>query len=141
MNSGFEDCTNLLTILDRTNNDWSKALPEYDQMQRPNANAIADMAIENWHEMSEKVADPQFQLRKKIEGLLEKNFPTLFKSRYGMVTYTLIPYHLVQQAGRLQDQVLAELMTGIQSADDVSLEKAETVLRKTYEPFLKQHGL
>lgn len=141
MNSGFEDCTNLLSILDRTNNDWSKALAEYDQMQRPNANAIADMAIENWYEMSEKVADPQFQLRKKIEGLLEKNFPALFKSRYGMVTYTLIPYHLVQQAGRLQDQVLAELMTGIKSADDVSLEKAETVLRKTYEPFLKQHGL
>ncbi|MBS1971786.1 MAG: FAD-dependent monooxygenase [Bdellovibrionales bacterium] len=141
MNSGFEDCTNLLAILDRTNNDWSKALAEYDQMQRPNANAIADMAIENWYEMSEKVADPQFQLRKKIEGLLEKNFPALFKSRYGMVTYTLIPYHLVQQAGRLQDQVLAELMTGIKSADDVSLEKAETVLRKTYEPFLKQHGL
>lgn len=141
MNSGFEDCTNLLAILERTSNDWSKALAEYDQMQRPNANAIADMAIENWYEMSEKVADPQFQLRKKIEGLLEKNFPALFKSRYGMVTYTLIPYHLVQQAGRLQDQVLAELMTGIQSADDVSLEKAETVLRKTYEPFLKQHGL
>lgn len=141
MNSGFEDCTNLLTILDRHNQNWPKALAEYDQMQRPNANAIADMAIENWYEMSEKVADPQFQLRKKVEGILEKNFPQLFKSRYGMVTYTLIPYHLVQQAGRLQDQILAELMAGIKTADEVSLEKAENLLRKTYEPFLKQHGL
>lgn len=110
-------------------------------MQRPNANAIADMAIENWYEMSEKVADPQFQLRKKVEAVLEKNFPKLFKSRYGMVTYTLIPYHLVQQAGRLQDQILAELMAGIKSADEVSLEKAEALLKKTYEPFLRQHGL
>ncbi len=141
MNSGFEDCTNLLAILDRTSGRWPQALAEYEQIQRPNANAIAEMAIENWYEMSEKVADPQFQLRKKIEGLLEKNFPALFKSRYGMVTYTLIPYHLVQQAGRLQDQVLAELMNGVHSPDEVSLEKAESVLKKTYEPFLKQHGL
>lgn len=141
MNSGFEDCTNLLAILDRTDDNWSEALNQYDKMQRPNANAIADMAIENWYEMSEKVADPQFQLRKKVEAVLEKNFPKLFKSRYGMVTYTLIPYHLVQQAGRLQDQILAELMVGIKSADEVSLEKAEALLKKTYEPFLRQHGL
>lgn len=141
MNSGFEDCTNLLKILDSKNQNWSEALKDYDQMQRPNANAIADMAIENWYEMSEKVADPQFQLRKRVEGLLEKNFPTLFKSRYGMVTYTLIPYHVVQLAGRLQDQILAELMSGIKSADDISLEKAEALLKNTYEPFLKQHGL
>lgn len=141
MNSGFEDCTNLLAILDRTNQNWSEALKEYDQMQRPNANAIADMAIENWYEMSEKVADPQFQLRKKVESVLEKNFPTLFKSRYGMVTYTLIPYHLVQEAGRLQDQIFAELLKGLKSPEEVSLEKAESLLKKTYEPFLKQHGL
>jgi kynurenine 3-monooxygenase len=141
MNSGFEDCTNLLSLLDNKKQNWPEALSAYDQTQRPNANAIADMAIENWYEMSEKVGDPQFLLRKKVESVLEKNFPKLFKSRYGMVTYTLIPYSVVQQAGQLQDQILAELMMGLKSPEDLSLEKAGTLLQNTYKPFLQQHGL
>jgi len=141
MNSGFEDCTNLLKILDQKNGDWAQTLTEYDNTQRPNANAIADMAIENWREMSEKVADPQFQLRKKVEAILEKNFPKLYKSRYGMVTYTLIPYHLVQEAGRLQDLILAELLEGVKAPEEVSLAKAETLLANKYAPFLRQNNL
>jgi kynurenine 3-monooxygenase len=141
MNSGFEDCTNLLKILEQNKGDWAQALSEYDKTQRPNANAIADMAIENWLEMSEKVADPQFQLRKKVEALLEKNFPNLYKSRYGMVTYTRIPYHLVQEAGRLQDQILAELLEGVKTPEDVSLAKAESLLTTKYAPFLRQNKL
>jgi kynurenine 3-monooxygenase len=47
------------------------------------------MAVENWFEMSERVADPKFLLRKKAESELEKRFPDIFKSRYGLVTYTL----------------------------------------------------
>jgi kynurenine 3-monooxygenase len=141
MNSGFEDCTSFLNILEQKNGNWADTVSEYDKVQRPNANAIADMAIENWREMSEKVADPQFLLRKKVESILEAKFPRLFKSRYGMVTYTLIPYHLVQQAGLLQDQILSELLVGLQSAEELSLEKAETLLKKNYEPFLQRHGL
>jgi kynurenine 3-monooxygenase len=141
MNSGFEDCTSFLNILEQKNGNWTNTLSEYEKVQIPNANAIADMAIENWREMSEKVAEPQFLLRKKVESILEKKFPRLFKSRYGMVTYTLIPYHLVQEAGRLQDQILSELMAGLKSADELPLEKAETLLKKNYEPFLQRHGL
>jgi kynurenine 3-monooxygenase len=141
MNSGFEDCTAFLKILDENGGDWQKAFIKYDQCQRPNANAIADMALENWREMSEKVGDANFLKRKKIESLLEKKFPQLFKSRYGMVTYTLIPYHLVQQAGTLQDQIMAELMTGLNAVEDLSFAKAETLLDKIYAPFLREHGI
>jgi kynurenine 3-monooxygenase len=141
MNSGFEDCTNFLKVLDQKNGNWPEALQEYDKVQRPNANAIADMAIENWYEMSEKVADPRFQLRKKVEAALEKNFPQMYKSRYGMVTYTLIPYHVVQQAGLLQDQILAELMTGMNTVEDLSLGQAEGLLKSKYEPFLRHYSL
>lgn len=138
MNSGFEDCTNMLKILDRHPGDWGRSFAEYDKTQRPNANAIADMAIENWHEMSEKVGDPKFQLRKKAEALVEKNFPHIFKSRYGMVTYTLIPYELVQKAGRLQDEIFAELLSGVNSIDEVSVQKAEQLLKAKYVPFVSQ---
>lgn len=141
MNSGFEDCTTLLKLWDDNNHDWSQAFHDYDRTQRPNANAIADMAIENWIEMSERVGDPQFLMRKKVEALLERNFPKLFKARYGMVTYTLIPYHMVQKAGRLQDQILGELMTGMKSPEDLSLEKAEALLKSRYQPFLDEHHI
>jgi kynurenine 3-monooxygenase len=141
MNSGFEDCTTFLQILDTNSGDWTKSFADYDRTQRPNANAIADMALENWREMSEKVGDAEFLKRKKIESLLEKKFPQLFKSRYGMVTYTLIPYHLVQKAGLLQDEILAELMTGLASVDDLSWDRAESLLRIRYEPFLHEHGI
>ena len=138
MNSGFEDCTNFLKIFDKENGDWATTLFKYNETQRPNGNAIADMAIENWHEMSEKVADPKFQLRKKAEALIEKNFPEIFKSRYGMVTYTLIPYHLVQKAGLIQEKIFAELLSGVMNIDDVSIDRAKALLMRDYLPFLKE---
>jgi kynurenine 3-monooxygenase len=141
MNAGFEDCTTCLRLLDENSGDWSATLAAYDQTQRPNANAIADMAIENWHEMSERVADPKFLLRKKIEAELERAFPHLYKSRYGMVTYTLIPYHVVQKAGALQEELFAELLREISSPEDLSLRKAESLLDQRYRPFLREHGL
>lgn len=141
MNSGFEDCTQFLKILDQSQGNFEKTLKVFNQTQPQNANAIADMALENWVEMSEKVGDPQFLLRKKAEGMVEKKFPELFKSRYGMVTYTLIPYHLVQKAGRVQDQIFSELCKDIDSVDNLSLDQAGKLLDSHYKPFLQQYGL
>ena len=140
MNSGFEDCTEFLKLLDQQNN-WQEAFKIYNETQRPNANAIADMAIENWIEMSEKVADPKFLLRKKVEAVLEKTFPDIFKSRYGMVTYTLIPYQIVQKAGQLQEELFRELCEGVTLPEQVSLEKAQALLNKNYVPFLLKNKI
>lgn len=141
MNSGFEDCTQFLKILDQSNGKFKTTLEVYNQTQPQNANAIADMALENWVEMSEKVADPRFLLRKKVETMVEKQFPDVFKSRYGMVTSTLIPYHVVLKAGRIQDQIFSELCQGLESAENLSLDKVRQILEKQYRPFLLQHGL
>jgi kynurenine 3-monooxygenase len=141
MNSGFEDCTQFLKILDQNHGNFKKTLEVYNQTQPQNANAIADMALENWVEMSEKVADPKFLMRKKAEGMVEKKFPEIFKSRYGMVTYTLIPYHLVQKAGRVQDQIFSELCKDLDSVENLSLDQASKLLDSHYKPFLHQYGL
>lgn len=141
MNSGFEDCTQFLKILDQSNGKFETTLEVYNHTQPQNANAIADMALENWVEMSEKVADPRFLLRKKVETMVEKQFPDVFKSRYGMVTSTLIPYHVVLKAGRIQDQIFSELCQGLESAENLSLDKVRQILEKQYRPFLLQHGL
>ncbi len=152
MNLGFEDCTTLATILDRApknnqqnnlknKNLWAHALNEFDSIQRPNANAIADMALDNFIEMRDRVGQAQFQLKKKIEARIEHEFPELYRSRYAMVTYTLIPYKLAQEAGRIQSEILEELALTATSSDDVDLKVARNLIEQKLTPFYQKHGL
>lgn len=130
MNLGFEDCFYLNQFLDQHHENWAEALANFDQFQRPNADAIADMALENFVEMSEKVGDPQFLLRKKVEAYLEKEFPEVYRSRYGMITYTLIPYKQAQSAGLIQDQILNELCRNLKSLEDLDRNLARNLIQK-----------
>lgn len=141
MNSAFEDAVELDRLLDQHGDRWDLILPEYDRRRRPNANAIADMALENWVEMKDKVADPRFLLRKKVEGLLEQKNPGVYKSRYGLITYTLTPYALAQEAGRLQDEILARLIEGRQQPEEISWSEADELLQNRWVPFIKEKGL
>lgn len=141
MNCGFEDCMVLMRALDAHRESWTDALLEYDHKQRPNANAIADMALENFYEMSDKVGDENFLFRKKIEAWLEKQFPTEYRSRYGMITYTLIPYRLAFEAGLIQNEILSELSRGINSVDELNADRAQVLLQEKFQPFLKKHGI
>lgn len=140
MNLGFEDCTTLLNLLKKNNHDWAIALAEYNNYQRPNANAIADMALENFIEMRDKVSDPEFQFHKKIEAVIEKEFPELYRSRYGMITYTLIPYLIAQEAGLRQTQLLNSFSRGINNPEQLDLTKVKKTLESDFYPWLKQQG-
>lgn len=140
MNSGFEDCTTLLSLWEKTG-DWTKALPEFERIQKPNADAIADMALENWTEMRDKVGDPRFLFRKKVEGELERRFPGLFKSRYGLITYTLTPYAVARQAGLLQDSLFARLMEGRDDLHQIDWTAARTLFETEWTPFAKSAGV
>jgi len=73
MNCGFEDCRILNELLEKNDDDWLKTLTEYQQLRKPDADAIAEMALNNFIEMRDKVADPTFLLQKKIEANFSKN--------------------------------------------------------------------
>ncbi len=146
MNSGFEDCTTLFKLLEKQKGShfgepkWEDILKSYNSIQRPNANAIADMALENFVEMRDKVADPQFQFKKKVESIIENEFPQWYRSRYGMITYTLIPYHVAQEAGLKQNQILDVLSTGLDDPKNVDLGKARLLLETEFYPWLNAQG-
>ena len=108
MNCGFEDVLQLDRLL-QDEKTWSAVFEKFFVTRKPNADAIADMALENWVEMKEKVADAEFLRRKKIEAWLEQEFPDVFKSRYGLITYTLTPYATTQKIGRLQDELWRQI--------------------------------
>jgi len=128
MNSGFEDCSELIRLLDEFNDDWARVLPEFDRIRRPNAHAIAEMALENYIEMRSTVADPKFQLKKEIGFELEKRFPDRFVPRYSMVMFHLIPYAEAYARGETQKAILNELSKNATTINDVDFGLAESLV-------------
>jgi kynurenine 3-monooxygenase len=109
MNAGFEDCTILDTLADEHSEDWIKVMDVYNQTRIQDGNAIADLALQNFIEMRDLVADPQFILRKKIETQLAEQHPEDFLPVYSMVSFSHLPYHRalaeVQAQNRLFQQI------------------------------------
>jgi len=111
MNCGFEDCRVLVDCLEAANDDWSAALKLYDQFRVPDGQAIADLALDNFVEMRDKVADERFLRRKKIEAYLHETYPHKFIPLYTMVTFRNdVPYSEAQRIGREQDVLMEQLM-------------------------------
>lgn len=141
MNLGFEDCTTLIQLYEQCGQDWKKAFEKYDQNQRPNANAIADMALENFIEMRDKVGDSHFQFRKKVEGLIEKEFPQYYRSRYGLITYTLTPYALAREVGIKQNAFLEKITQGLSKPEDLNMNEVQKRLETDLYPWLQHKGV
>jgi len=110
MNAGFEDCTVLADLLERYEDDWGVILQQYSKMRKPNAEAVAQLALMNFVEMRDKVADSDFLQRKKIEKELGKRYPKQFISIYEMVSFTHIPYKTALECTQEQDRLLMEIM-------------------------------
>jgi kynurenine 3-monooxygenase len=111
MNAGFEDCAVLNQLLDRHQDDWSKAVPDFQRLRKVDADAIAQLALENFVEMRDLVADPDFLLRKKIEARLHELFPTQWIPLYSMVTFhEEIRYSEALEMGRRQKAIMDKVM-------------------------------
>lgn len=111
MNCGFEDCFELNKLIEKNGDDWSTTFHEFNASRPRNTDAIADLAIENFVEMRDKVGDENFLLRKKIEAHLHELYPDRWIPQYSMVTFNdQIGYAEAMRAGRLQKQVMDEVM-------------------------------
>ncbi len=130
MNCGFEDCFELNALLQQHADDWSIVTPLYCENRKANANAIADMALENYIEMRDSVRDTKFQLKKHIAFALEKHFPDVFIPRYSMVMFHHIPYAQAQKRGTIQAAVLEELSSLFTSKEQFDAKIAEQILIK-----------
>jgi len=140
MNCAFEDCTVLDACLQRTAEegasrslDWQAIFTDYETSRKPNTDAIADLAIENFVEMRDLVAQPRFQLKKKIEQALQARYPDIFVPKYSMVTFHRVPYAIALERGRVQDRILEELATGIDRLEALDYSEAERLV-KTLPP-------
>lgn len=139
MNCAFEDCTYLDWCLEKHGDNWTAAFAEYEALRKANTDAIADMALENFIEMRDHVADPKFNLRKEVEFALERQFPERFIPRYSMVSFHRIPYAEAQARGRVQEGILQELCREIDSVQELDLEEARRLVEQKLTPF-SSHG-
>lgn len=110
MNAGFEDCTVLLALMEEYGEDWSRILAEYERKRKCNGDAVGELAIMNFVEMRDKVADPVFLERKRLEKELGKMFPEQFISIYEMVSFSHTPYDTVMKCIKAQDALLERVM-------------------------------
>lgn len=100
-NCGFEDVVELDRCLDETSGDWSLALPMYQERRRPNSEAIARLAKDNFVEMRDRVGSRAFLLSRQLEHGLERVVPG-YRSRYELVSFTTTPYSEVEPRVRRQ---------------------------------------
>ena len=154
MNCGFEDCRELLAQLAAHTHDgdgsskvdFAAAFAAYEAARKPNANAIADMALENYTEMMRDTADPTFRLRKATESALENSsLGVRFRSRYAMVCYGgagNVTYRAAQRLGEVQWDIVCELSKGVRSVEtakaDLDLELAAKLLDEKLLPLQKE---
>lgn len=111
MNSGFEDCRVLNDMLDEHGDDWDTLLPLYQASRKPDADAILDLALQNFIEMRDLVADEYFLIRKKIEAKLNAQYPDQWIPLYSMVTFQEdIRYSEAIERGQQQKLIMDEVM-------------------------------
>jgi kynurenine 3-monooxygenase len=111
MNAGFEDCRILNSLLDLHRDNWENVLPEFQQLRKPDADAIAQLALDNFVEMRDLVNDANFILRKKIEAKLSQLFPEKWIPLYSMVTFQEnIRYSIAYETGQKQKRIMDEVL-------------------------------
>jgi kynurenine 3-monooxygenase len=111
MNAGFEDCRVFGEMLDaHESDDWAQLFHDYEIARKPNGDAIAELALNNFIEMRDLVADPEFLRRKKAERILSDMFPESFHTAYSMVTFNHMPYSEALKRGKMNEDIIDSML-------------------------------
>ncbi|MCS6930271.1 MAG: FAD-dependent monooxygenase [Saprospiraceae bacterium] len=136
MNAGFEDCTILDAMYDEYGGDWSRILPAFSAQRKKDGDAILELALRNFVEMRDLVADPKFLLRKKIAARLHERHPE-FLPVYSMVSFSTIPYHVALQ----EDDRQNELFERILAIPDIEQKWDSQEVERVFLEWFRQHRL
>ena len=130
MNCCFEDCSLLAARLTDGRRTWKRVFAEFQARRKPNTNAIAQMALENYEEMRSDVVDPRYKLQRKLELMLERRHPGVFIPRYSMVMFHRVPYATALARGAVQADILDQLTAGLTDIAQVNMEAADRLIHR-----------
>lgn len=133
MNCGFEDAVELADLLS-ADSDTAAVFAEFQRRRKPNSDAIAAMALDNYVEMRDRVDDPDYLLMRELERVLAARHPDRYLPRYSMVTFTRLPYAIARTRGERQAQLLRELVRGKATLAEVDLAAADAAVTSQLTP-------
>jgi kynurenine 3-monooxygenase len=134
MNCGFEDTVVLANLLAAAPNDRAGVFAEFQRLRQPNADAIAAMALENYVEMRDSVADPHYLAKRELGALLATRIPQHYMARYRLVTFTHVPSAYALERGRAQDALLEQLLRDTPRVADIDLDAAAQLFQSSLPP-------
>ena len=141
MNCGFEDTVVLADLLAARPDDSAAVFAEFQRLRQPNADAIAQMALENYIEMRDSVADPHYLAKRELGALLAQRLPSHYMARYRLVTFTHVPYAYALERGRAQDALLEQLLRDAPRVADIDLDAAVRLFQSSLPPLpALRHG-
>jgi len=143
MNCAFEDVRVLASLIDEQLSRspasadgqiaWEAIFEQYGRLRKPNTDAIADMAEENFYEMRDATADPIFQRKRQLETMLEQTYPDYF-SKYSMVTFREdLPYADARRLGNAQDEFLMAFCRNIEDVSAVNLAEVQKKIKEVVQ--------
>lgn len=133
MNASFEDVVEFDKFLDDHNGDWEETFTVFEKSRKKDTDAIADLALDNFLEMRDHVANPIFQEKRKLETLLETHFPNEYSSKYSMVTFNEdMGYYEAMTRGRAQDKAILNMIADhiLDIKTDLSNDKLKMILEQ-----------
>jgi kynurenine 3-monooxygenase len=133
MNCAFEDCVALAEQLGRTGS-IEQAFAAFEAQRRPDAEAIQQMALENYIEMRDKVDDSAFLLQRRLELALQERHPGRFVPHYAMVSFMRIPYSVALRRSEVQRQILEDATRGLDSLEAVDWAAVDAAVLAKLEP-------
>lgn len=136
MNCAFESCHEFVSELKEKQWDWAGTLPNFMEKRKPHADAIADLAIRNFEEMKDHVADRDFLLQKEVLKGLEERVDG-FRTEYSLVTFTNTPYAEALNLGNKQKAMIQGAMKGISRIEDVDWQVFEALAQQ----YLQENNL
>ena len=111
MNASFEDVFEFDAALEDHKGNWEATFISFQQKRKKDTDGIADLAIDNFHEMKDHVTNPVFQQKRTLEMALETALPNTYFSKYSMVTFREdMGYNQAMLLGRAQDKAILEMI-------------------------------
>ena len=132
MNAGFEDCTVLDDLLTAHHGNWETAFDAFDASRPADADGIANLALRNFVEMRDRVADPDFLLTQKIGAWLHHRHPKAFVPLYSMVTFSHIPYSEAWAEAGKQDALFERILALPNVREEPFSKEVEAVFLEHY---------
>jgi kynurenine 3-monooxygenase len=138
MNASFEDVAVFDELLEKHDHDLEKTFEAFSRNRKQDTDGIADLALDNFHEMKSHTAQDLFLQKRQLELAFEKEFPNDYASKYSLVTFKEdIGYHEAKVRGRAQDKVILYLLKEGLLPEDLELSEKLEIVKKHTRSYLE----